>query len=226
MSVKIFLVEDDLSFGAVLKSYLEINDFDVTWVNDGQHALSTFKGGAFDICILDVMLPNVDGFTIGREIRDINTQIPILFLTAKTLKEDILTGYGIGADDYITKPFDTDVLIAKLNAIVQRRALTAVPEAEIYAIGKYEFNYQHRTIILDGNKQKLSPKETELLKLLCIHKNDLLPREKALKQIWGDDDYFTTRSMDVFVTKLRKYLREDENIEIRNIHGSGFMLID
>lgn len=226
MNVKIFLVEDDLSFGAVLKSYLEINDFEVTWVNDGKHALSTFRSEKFDICILDVMLPNVDGFTIGREIRDINTQIPILFLTAKTLKEDILTGYGIGADDYITKPFDTDVLIAKLNAIIQRKVISSSPQVEMFSIGQYSFNYQHRTISKDDKKQKLSPKEAELLKLLCTHKNDLLPREKALKQIWGDDDYFTTRSMDVFITKLRKYLREDQSIEIRNIHGSGFMLID
>lgn len=221
---RIFLVEDDLSFGAVLKSYLEINDFDVEWVDDGQLALGHFKKYEFDICILDVMLPNVDGFTIGSEIRKINSEIPILFLTAKNLRDDVLKGYKIGADDYITKPFDTEVLIFKLKAILKRQNGSPAKESVFYPIGKSVFDYRLRTIDLDGNKQKLSPKEAELLKMLCECQNELLPRETALKKIWGDDGYFTARSMDVYLTKLRKLFADDPSVEIRNIHGSGFML--
>ncbi len=221
---RIFLVEDDLSFGAVLKSYLEINDFDVEWVDDGQLALGHFKKYEFDICILDVMLPNVDGFTIGSEIRKINSEIPILFLTAKNLRDDVLKGYKIGADDYITKPFDTEVLIFKLKAILKRQNGSPAKDSVFYPIGKSVFDYRLRTIDLDGNKQKLSPKEAELLKMLCECQNELLPRETALKKIWGDDGYFTARSMDVYLTKLRKLFADDPSVEIRNIHGSGFML--
>lgn len=220
----IFLVEDDLSFGAVLKSYLEINDFDVDWVDDGQHALNQFKKASFDICILDVMLPNIDGFTIGTEIRKINTGIPILFLTAKNLRDDVLKGYRIGADDYITKPFDTEVLIFKLKAILKRQTGSQPKESDYYQIGSYLFDFKLRTIDHDNKKQKLSPKEAELLKMLCDNQNELLPRETALKKIWGDDGYFTARSMDVYLTKLRKLFAEDPSVEIRNIHGSGFML--
>lgn len=220
----IFLVEDDLSFGAVLKSYLEINDFDVDWVDDGQHALSQFKKSDYEICILDVMLPNVDGFTIAAEIRKINTEIPILFLTAKNLREDVLKGYKTGADDYITKPFDTEVLIFKLKAILKRHSGNPQKEPDFYQIGSYFFDFKLRTIEHDHSKQKLSPKEAELLKMLCDNQNELLPRETALKKIWGDDGYFTARSMDVYLTKLRKLFAEDSSVEIRNIHGSGFML--
>lgn len=221
---RLFLVEDDLSFGAVLKSYLEINDFDVVWVDDGQHALGQFKSNSFDICILDVMLPNIDGFTIGAEIRKINSAVPILFLTAKNLRDDVLKGYRIGADDYITKPFDTEVLIFKLRAILKRLSGTAAKDNDLYPIGSYVFDYKLRTIEHNGSKQKLSPKEAELLKMLCENQNELLPRETALKKIWGDDGYFTARSMDVYLTKLRKLFAEDPSVEIRNIHGSGFML--
>ena len=220
----IFLVEDDLSFGAVLKSYLEINDFEVDWIDDGQHALNQFKKTSFDICILDVMLPNVDGFTIGAEIRKINPGIPILFLTAKNLREDVLKGYRIGADDYITKPFDTEVLIFKLKAILKRQTGVQSKESDLYQIGGYQFDFKLRTIEHDTKKQKLSPKEAELLKMLCDNQNELLPRETALKEIWGDDGYFTTRSMDVYLTKLRKLFADDPSVEIRNIHGSGFLL--
>lgn len=220
----IFLVEDDLSFGAVLKSYLEINDFEVEWTDDGQLAVPKFNNGSFDICILDVMLPNVDGFTIGTEIRKINPAIPIIFLTAKNMREDVLQGYRIGADDYITKPFDTEVLIFKLKAILKRGNGNQVKESDFYQIGSYIFDYKLRTIERDSMKQKLSPKEAELLKMLCDNRNELLPRETALRKIWGDDGYFTTRSMDVYLTKLRKLFTEDQTIEIRNIHGSGFML--
>lgn len=220
----IFLVEDDLSFGAVLKSYIEINDFDVDWVDDGKNVMNQFGKSNFDICILDVMLPNVDGFTIASEIRKINTEIPILFLTAKNLREDVLKGYRIGADDYITKPFDTEVLIFKLKAILKRQSGIQPKESDFYQIGSYLFDYKLRTIEHEGLKQKLSPKETELLKMLCENQNELLPRETALKKIWGDDGYFTARSMDVYLTKLRKLFAEDPSVEIRNIHGSGFML--
>ncbi len=226
MSAKphIFLVEDDLSFGAVLKSYLEINDFEVDWIDDGQHAMNHFRNNNFDICILDVMLPHVDGFTITAEIRTINPGIPILFLTAKNLREDVLKGYRTGADDYITKPFDTEVLIFKLKAILKRHSGALQNESDLYQIGNYLFDYKLRTIEHDNQKQKLSPKEAELLKMLCENRNELLPREAALKKIWGDDGYFTTRSMDVYLTKLRKIFTEEPTVEIRNIHGSGFML--
>jgi len=220
----IFLVEDDLSFGAVLKSYLEISDFDVVWVDDGEQAISQFKKSNFNICILDVMLPHVDGFTIATEIRKLNAEVPILFLTAKNMREDVLKGYRIGADDYITKPFDTEVLILKLKAILKRQSGFQTKESDYYQIGSYLFDYKLRTIIRDEIKQKLSPKEAELLKMLCDNLNELLPREIALKKIWGDDGYFTSRSMDVYLTKIRKLFSEDPSVEIRNIHGSGFML--
>jgi DNA-binding response OmpR family regulator len=220
----IFLVEDDLSFGAVLKSYLEINDFEVTWVDDGKFAAERFLNSEFDICILDVMLPHVDGFTIGSEIRKTNKEIPMVFLTAKALKEDILRGYNVGADDYVTKPFDTEVLLCKIQAILKRQSSPTDYEEVRFIIGSYEFDSSLRQIIRENEKQHLSPKESDLLKLLCQNKNTLLPRETALRKIWGEDGYFTARSMDVFITKLRKYLSGDPNIEIKNIHGSGFFL--
>lgn len=220
----IFLVEDDLSFGAVLKSYLELNDFSVTWVDDGKYAMDKFRNGEYQICILDVMLPNVDGFTLGTEIRKINKEIPMVFLTAKALKEDILKGYNVGADDYITKPFDTEVLLCKIQAIIKRQSTQPVKNETEFEIGTYVFDSKLRTISREDSVQKMSPKESDLLKLLCQNKNELLPRETALRKIWGDDGYFTARSMDVFITKLRKYLADDHNIEIKNIHGSGFLL--
>lgn len=220
----IFLVEDDLSFGAVLKSYLELNDYQVTWIDDGKDAVEKFKNGNFHICILDVMLPNVDGFTIGTEIRKFDKEIPLVFLTAKTLKEDILKGYNVGADDYVTKPFDTEVLLCKIQAIIKRQATEQENDETLFTIASYEFDSKLRIITREGNQQKLSPKESDLLKLLCQNKNELLARETALRKIWGEDGYFTARSMDVFITKLRKYLSADPNIEIKNVHGSGFLL--
>ena len=220
----LFFVEDDLSFGAVLKSYLERCNFSITWLTDGKHAVSAFREGTFDLCLLDVMLPNVDGFSIGREIRSMDTRIPIIYLTAKSLKEDILEGYRLGADDYIVKPFDADVLIYKIAVLLKRVEGEPVNGNHLFTIGKYIFDSKLREIRLDGAKQLLSPKEAALLQLLCEHRNELLPREVALKRIWGDDGYFTTRSMDVFITKLRKFFREDPTVEIRNIHGSGFIM--
>ena len=220
----IFLVEDDLSFGSVMKSYLELNDYQVTWVDDGKYALSKFRNGKFQICILDVMLPNIDGFTIGSEIRSIDKDIPMIFLTAKNLKEDILKGYQLGADDYITKPFDSEVLLCKISAIIKRQSTGPVREEVVFSIGTYQFDSKLRQITRENQVQKLSPKEANLLKLLCQNRNELVPREMALRKIWGDDGYFTARCMDVFVTKLRKFLSDDPAVEIRNIHGSGFML--
>lgn len=221
---RIFLVEDDLSFGSVLKSYLELNDYVVEWVDDGKYAMDAFRRGSYDLCILDVMLPNVDGFTIAGEIRKINTTIPIVFLTAKKLKEDVLKGYGVGGDDYITKPFDTDILLAKIKAIIARRD-TGDKSRDLYEIGKFTFNSKLRILKIGDQEMKLSPKEAQLLELLANNPNSLIPREMALKKIWGSDDYFTARSMDVYVTKLRKYLSADPDLVIKNIHGAGFQLI-
>ena len=220
----LFFVEDDLSFGAVLKSYLEICNFSVTWIDDGKHAFSAFQAGNFDLCLLDVMLPHVDGFTIGRDIRAVDPKIPMIYLTAKSLKEDIINGYRIGADDYIVKPFDTEVLLYKIAVVLKRTDNSESTDDHMIQIGKYVFDPVLREIKLGDIKQLLSPKESALLKLLCEYKNELLAREIALKRIWGDDGYFTTRSMDVFITKLRKYLRDDPSIEIRNIHGSGYIM--
>ncbi|MGE5419272.1 MAG: response regulator transcription factor [Chloroflexota bacterium] len=223
-AARIFLVEDDLSFGSVLKSYLEINDFIVEWVDDGKFAMDHFRRGSFNICILDIMLPHVDGFTIAQEVRKINTDIPIIFLTAKKLKDDVLKGYDVGADDYITKPFDTDILLAKIRAILSRRDSQS-GEKDIYEIGKFIFNSKLRTLTLGDDEKKLSPKEAQLLELLAINPNELISRELALKKIWGSDDYFTARSMDVYITKLRKFLSEDPDLNIKNIHGAGFQLV-
>jgi len=223
-SVKIFLVEDDLSFGSVLKSYLELNDYSVDWIDDGKYAMDHFRKGSFDICILDIMLPHVDGFTIAAEIRKINITVPIVFLTAKKLKDDVLKGYGVGGDDYITKPFDTDILLAKIRAIVARHDFQTGTK-DIFEIGKFIFNARLRTLASGDEEKKLSPKEAQLLELLAINPNKLISREMALKKIWGSDDYFTARSMDVYITKLRKFLSEDNRLNIKNIHGAGFQLI-
>jgi two-component system, OmpR family, response regulator len=223
-SAKIFLVEDDLSFGSVLKSYLELNDFLVDWIDDGKYAVEHFRKGNFDICILDVMLPHVDGFTIAGEIRKINNVVPIVFLTAKKLKEDVLKGYGSGGDDYVTKPFDTEILLAKIRAILARRDFQTGTK-DIFEIGKFIFNARLRTLTSGDDEKKLSPKEAQLLELLAVNPNELISREMALKKIWGADDYFTARSMDVYVTKLRKFLSEDPRLNIKNIHGAGFQLI-
>jgi len=220
----IFLVEDDLSFGSVLKSYLEINDFQVTWVDNGKYALDRFRSGKYNLCLLDVMLPNVDGFSIGADIKKIHPDMPVIFLTAKSMKEDILKGYTLGADDYITKPFDTEVLLCKIHAVIKRQNTGFNQEPDSFKVGSYFFDVKLRQISRDGMVKKLSPKESDLLKILCQNKNQLLPRETALKTIWGDDGYFTARSMDVFITKLRKYLSDDPGIEIKNLHGTGFIL--
>lgn len=223
---KILLCEDDTNLGMVLKNYLELNEYDVTLERDGRLGLAAFQREKFDICLLDVMMPNMDGFTLAEEIRDVDPDIPLFFLSAKTMKDDIIQGYKLGADDYITKPFDSEVLLLKIKAILKRNEEeNRVSDNVEFDLGKYHFNPKLRELKHDGVTQTLSPKENELLKMLAEHKNDLLPRERALKKIWGSDTYFNGRSMDVYIAKLRKYLKEDSNIEIVNIHGNGFRLV-
>ncbi|MBV4356649.1 MULTISPECIES: response regulator transcription factor [Pinibacter] len=222
----ILLCEDDQNLGLVLKNYLELNDYDVVLERDGRLGLAAFQRQKFDLCLLDVMMPHMDGFTLAEAIRDVDPEIPLFFLSAKTMKEDIIQGYKLGADDYITKPFDSEVLLLKIKAILKRNEdLNKEQENKEYNLGSYHFNPKLRELSHGGKTQTLSPKENELLKMLAEHLNDLLPRDQALKKIWGSDTYFNGRSMDVYIAKLRKYLKDDEKIEIVNIHGNGFRLV-
>lgn len=223
---KILLCEDDSNLGLVLKNYLELNDYEVILERDGRLGLAAFQREKFDLCLLDVMMPHVDGFTLAEEIRDIDPDVPLFFLSAKTLKEDIIHGYKLGADDYITKPFDSEVLLHKIKAIIKRNEEDhKITDNLEFELGGYHFNPKLRELTFKLKTQILSPKENELLKMLAENKNDLLTREKALKKIWGSDTYFNGRSMDVYIAKLRKYLKEDDTIEIVNIHGNGFRLV-
>jgi DNA-binding response OmpR family regulator len=223
---KVLLCEDDSNLGLVLKNYLELDEYDVTLERDGRLGLAAFQREKFDLCLLDVMMPHVDGFTLAEDIRDIDPDVPLFFLSAKTLKEDIIHGYKLGADDYITKPFDSEVLMLKIKAIIKRNEEDhKVSDNQEYDLGNYHFNPKLRELKHGAGVQILSPKENELLKMLSEHKNDVLTREKALKKIWGSDTYFNGRSMDVYIAKLRKFLREDSQIEIVNIHGNGFRLV-
>jgi len=223
---KILLCEDDSNLGLVLKNYLELDEYEVTLERDGRLGLAAFQREKFDLCLLDVMMPHVDGFTLAEEIRDIDPEVPLFFLSAKTLKEDIIHGYKLGADDYITKPFDSEVLMFKIKAIIKRNEEdNKVSDNIEFQLGKYYFNPRLRELKMGDISHTLSPKENELLKMLAENINDLLTREKALKKIWGSDTYFNGRSMDVYIAKLRKYLREDDQIEIVNIHGNGFRLV-
>ncbi len=225
---KILIVEDDFNFGNILKDYLILNDYFVVLAKNGIEGMEKFQKENFDLCILDVMMPFKDGFTLGKEIREKNETIPLFFLSAKTLKEDVLRGFKIGADDYLTKPFDSEVLLAKIKAILNRKNFFNVPESDVYEfeIGKFKFNSKLRFLTYGEEESvKLSPKENQLLRLLVLHVNDLLPRELALNKIWRDDNYFTSRSMDVYIAKLRKYLKTDAKVEILNIHGEGFRLV-
>lgn len=223
---KILLCEDDNNLGSVLKNYLELNDYEVTLERDGRLGLAAFQREKFDICLLDVMMPHMDGFTLAEEIRDVNPDVPLFFLSAKTMKDDIIQGYKLGADDYITKPFDSEVLLHKIKAILKRNEEQHREENNAeFDLGSYHFNPRLRELTHNGKTSVLSPKENELLKMLSEYKNDLLSREIALKKIWGSDTYFNGRSMDVYIAKLRKYLKEDSTIEIVNIHGNGFRLV-
>ena len=224
--LSVLLVEDDQNFGRVLRDYLELNDYAVTLARDGIDGLAAFKKTHFDIAILDVMMPKLDGFTLAREIRRISPEMPLLFLTAKNQKADMVEGFKLGADDYITKPFDSEVLMLKLKAIINRKLLDRKTDVSEFKIGRLNFNAKNRTLSNSetGTSYKLSPKESELLKMLCLHMNNVLTREKALKKIWKEDSYFTARSMDVFIVKLRKYLKEEPNFTIQNLHKHGFTL--
>ena len=225
---KILIVEDDPNFGSILKEYLIINDYDITLAKNGIEGFEKFKKDDFDLCILDVMMPYKDGFTLAKEIREKNDSVPIFFLTAKNLKEDVLKGFKIGADDYLTKPFDSDVLLAKIKAVLSRQNAPAIPNSDEFEFefSGFKFNSKLRFLTYKtDNPIKLSPKENQLLRLLVLHINDLLPRDIALNKIWRDDNYFTSRSMDVYIAKLRKYLSADEKVQILNIHGEGFRLV-
>jgi two-component system OmpR family response regulator len=225
---KILIVEDDTNFGNILKEYLSLNDYEIALAKNGIEGFEKFKKEAFDLCILDVMMPYKDGFTLAKEIREINDLVPIFFLSAKHLKEDVLKGFKVGADDYLTKPFDSEVLLAKIKAILSRSNTPASLPEDVFEFQFSAFSFNSKLRFLSYNDQKpikLSPKESQLLKLLVLHVNDLLPREVALNKIWRDDNYFTSRSMDVYIAKLRKYLSADKKVQILNIHGEGFRLV-
>ncbi len=223
---KILLCEDDPNLGLILKNFLELNDMDVILERDGRLGLAAFQREKIELCLLDVMMPKMDGFALAEEIRDINPDVPLFFLSAKSMKEDQIKGYNLGADDYITKPFDSDVLLLKIKAILKRNEEQNKEIANTeYDLGQYHFIPKLRELSIGEKKTTLSPKENELLKMLSEYKNDLLQRDQALKKIWGNDNYFNGRSMDVYIAKLRKYLKEDPNVEIVNIHGNGFRLI-
>ena len=221
MLKKILLAEDDANFGPVLKSYLEMHNYTVTLCTDGNQAYSMFKANAYDICILDVMMPHRDGFTLAQDIRKANQHTPFVFLTARNQKQDIIKGFKTGADDYINKPFDSELLLLKLDAILKRGKTETKKE---YELGNVLFNPHTRLLLVGKTEKRLSPKENALLKMLCEHKNEVLTRKDALEQIWGEDNYFTMRSMDVYITKLRKYLKPEKNISIENIHSNGYLL--
>jgi len=224
---RILLVEDDLNFGAVLKSYLELNDFELIWVSDGAKAGEVFRQDKFNLVLLDVMLPNIDGFSIAREIRASEKQVPIIFITAKTLREDIVMGYKTGADDYITKPFDSEILLYKIKAVLNRHNHNGYKEKDTTELGLFIFDFRSRSLTNTkvGKKQSLTPKESELLKMLLEKQGELLLKVDALNKIWGDANYFTTRSMDVYITKLRKHLSADPTIQIVTMHGDGYRMV-
>jgi len=222
----ILLVEDDKNLGFVLTDFLGMSGYHVEHAENGIAGLEIYRNGKFDLCILDVMMPLKDGFTLAKEIRDLDENIPIIFLTAKTFKEDKVHGFKIGADDYITKPFSTEELNLRIEAILKRTRLSMLNNDQpvIFQIGAYSFDYSNQMLTGPGTERRLTKKEAETLRLLCINKNKILRREIALRMIWGEDDYFMGRSMDVYITKLRKFLSHDPLVNITNIHRTGFML--
>jgi DNA-binding response OmpR family regulator len=223
--VKILLCEDDENLGMLLREYLQAKGFVAELCSDGEAGFKAFLKTKFDICVLDVMMPKKDGFTLAQEIRSANTDVPIIFLTAKTLKEDILEGFKLGADDYITKPFSMEELVFRIEAILRRTKGKKSRESTVYHLGEFTFDTQKQLLQIGEKQTKLTTKENELLALLCSHSNEILQRDFALKTIWIDDNYFNARSMDVYITKLRKHLKDDPQIEIINIHGKGYNLI-
>lgn len=223
--MRILLCEDDENLGMLLREYLQAKGYDTELCTDGEAGYKAFLKDKYDLCVFDVMMPKKDGFSLAKDIRQSNEEVPIIFLTAKTLKEDILEGFKIGADDYLTKPFSMEELTFRIDAILRRVRGKKNKDRTFYKIGSFTFDTQ-KQILARGDKQtKLTTKESELLSLLCAHANEILQRDFALKTIWIDDNYFNARSMDVYITKLRKHLREDPSIEIINIHGKGYKLI-
>jgi DNA-binding response OmpR family regulator len=221
---RILLAEDDLNLGVLLVDYLESEGFEVKLCRDGEQALKVFHSASFDLCLFDVMMPRLDGFSLARQVRGKNGIIPIIFITAKSLKEDKLTGYDLGADDYITKPFDEEELLWKIKAVIRR-----IPEGRneksttLISIGKYMFNHAHQSLSIEGKTKRITEKESEILKYLSDHRNDVIKREVMLKELWGENDYFLGRSLDVFITKIRKYLKEDPDLSIENVFKVGFI---
>ncbi|MDE6632534.1 MAG: response regulator transcription factor [Muribaculaceae bacterium] len=223
--IKILLCEDDENLGMLLREFLQAKGFNADLFPDGEKGYKAFLKGKYDLCVLDVMMPKKDGFTLAQEIRTVNGEVPIIFLTAKTLKDDVLEGFKLGADDYITKPFSMEELVVRIDAILRRVKGKKDREVTLFRIGKFTFDTQKQVLVSGDSTQKLTTKESELLALLCSHINDILERNYALKTIWVDDNYFNARSMDVYITKLRKLLKGDPSIEIINIHGKGYKLI-
>jgi two-component system OmpR family response regulator len=223
--MKVLLAEDDKNLGTILKAYLEAKGFPTTLCGDGHEALEKFKREDYNFCVLDVMMPVMDGFTLAAEIRKLDKKIPMLFLTAKAMHEDKLKGFELGADDYLTKPFSMEELLLRMKAIIRRSAEDTV-RPSIFTIGSFTFDYNRQLLQRQGSEDsKLTSKESELLRLLCENLNRVLDRSVALNKIWYDDSYFNARSMDVYITKLRKYFKDDPNIELMNVHGVGFKLL-
>ena len=223
--VSILFAEDEMNLGKVLTTYLSSKGFEVKHATNGEIAYDMFCKGTFDICLIDVMMPLMDGFTLAQEIRKVNKKIPIIFLTAKNLQEDMIKGLTIGGDDYITKPFSIDVLLARIQALL-RRTNSEQAEDELVKIGKtITFDKKHQVLNINGEEKKITTRETELLQLLLDNKNDLLERGYALKKIWGDDSYYNSRNMDVYITKLRKYFKNEPSVQIINVHGAGYKFV-
>lgn len=225
--IKILLAEDDRNLGTILRTYLEAKGYAPRLCINGQEALEVFSKEPFDFCVVDVMMPVKDGFTLAKDIRKVDSQIPILFLTAKSLEEDKLKGFQAGGDDYLTKPFSMDELLARIEAILRRsaKATDGKTEKGTFTFGNFVFDYNHQNLHLNGVDQKLTSKEAELLKILCEHVNQVVDRSFALNRIWQNDSYFNARSMDVYIAKIRKYLKDDPSVELINVHGIGFKLV-
>jgi two-component system, OmpR family, response regulator len=223
--VKILLCEDDENLGMLLREYLQTKGYDADLQPDGEAGYKAFTRNKYDLCVLDVMMPKKDGFALAADIRAMNADVPIIFLTAKSMKEDILQGFKLGADDYLSKPFSMEELLYRIESILRRVRGKRAKDVVSYQIGKYVFDAQKQTLELSGEVKKLTTKESELLNLLAANANNILERNYALKTIWVDDNYFNARSMDVYITKLRKLLKDDNNVAIINIHGKGYKLI-
>ena len=222
---KILLCEDDENLGMLLREYLNAKGFDTTLCADGEAGYNAFTENKYDLCVFDVMMPRKDGFTLAKEIKQVNKDVPIIFLTARNMKEDVYLGFELGADDYLTKPFSMEELTYRIEAVMRRSMKLKNKERTTYPLGSFTFDTQKQTLTRENNVIKLTTKECDLLSLLCVNIGEILQRDYALKTIWVDDNYFNARSMDVYITKLRKHLKADENIEIINIHGKGYKLI-